>query len=230
MPHMVLGIGYHSNEYEALRREWQRHDVDFHFVDSTEDAVRRLRHGDYVCITVRTNYLEIGQLEALRSLGPTPIVVLSPQKSVSQRADHMQRGADDFILNANLMQKAKQSGKDAVQYYLYLPDKGEEPLTIVTTGELYFCLEYRTVEVRGQRVDLTAKEFDILALLITHPKRVYTFELMMDLVWKEEYTYFSHKTLVNHMSNLRKKLKIQPDVPNFIMNIHGVGYKFDVKL
>lgn len=43
MPHMVLGIGYPQSEYEALRREWRRHNVDFDFVDSTVEAVRRLR-------------------------------------------------------------------------------------------------------------------------------------------------------------------------------------------
>ena len=93
---------------------------------------------------------------------------------------------------------------------------------------LYFCLENRTVKVSNQIVKLTAKEFDILALLIMHPKRVFTYEMIMDLVWHEDYTFYSRKAVNNHVSNLRKKLKIAPDIPDYIKSVYGVGYKFEV--
>ena len=81
----------------------------------------------------------------------------------------------------------------------------------------------------GERViELTAKEFDILALLITHPKRVFTYELIMELVWNEDHSYYSRKSVNNHVSNLRKKLKISPDSPDYIKNVVGIGYKFEV--
>ena len=95
-------------------------------------------------------------------------------------------------------------------------------------GDLYFCPEQRLVWVGGQVVELTAKEFDILTLLITHPQRVFTYELIMELVWNEDYTYYSRKAVSNHMSNLRKKLKITPDGLEYIKNVVGVGYKFKV--
>ena len=99
--------------------------------------------------------------------------------------------------------------------------------TEIEIGELYFCLEQRLVRVRGQVIELTAKEFDILALLLTHPKRVFTYELIMELVWNEDYTFYSKKAVSNHMSNLRKKLKVTPDALDYIKNIVGVGYKFE---
>ena len=99
--------------------------------------------------------------------------------------------------------------------------------TEIEMGELYFCLEQRLVRVRGQVIELTAKEFDILALLLTHPKRVFTYELIMELVWNEDYTFYSKKAVSNHMSNLRKKLKVTPDALDNIKNIVGVGYKFE---
>ena len=77
-------------------------------------------------------------------------------------------------------------------------------------------------------VDLTAKEFDILALLITHPQRVFTYELIMELVWNEDVTFYSRKAVSNHMSNLRKKLKRTPDGLEYIKNVVSVGYKFEV--
>ena len=71
-------------------------------------------------------------------------------------------------------------------------------------------LEYRTVEVRGQRIDLTAKEFDILALFITNQRRVFTYEMMMDLIWQEDYSYYSRKAVNNHISNLRGEAENRP--------------------
>lgn len=77
-------------------------------------------------------------------------------------------------------------------------------------------------------IDLTAKEFDILALLIRHPKRVFTYEMITELVWEEEYASFSRKAVNNHVSNLRQKLKVSSDVPDYIKSVYGVGYKFDL--
>ena len=102
-----------------------------------------------------------------------------------------------------------------------------DPLTIVDTEFLHFCIEYRLVEVAGQEIELTAKEFDILALLILNPHRVFTYEMIMDIVWNEEYNEYSRKAINNHISNLRRKLKTTPDIPNYIKSVHSVGYKFD---
>ena len=104
----------------------------------------------------------------------------------------------------------------------------EPALTQIHKGDLHFCLEHRIVHVRGQEIDLTAKEFDILALLIMNPKRVFTYEMIVDIVWSENYDYYSRKAINNHISNLRKKLKIEPDIPDYIKSVHSIGYKFDV--
>lgn len=101
-----------------------------------------------------------------------------------------------------------------------------QPLTEIREGDLYLCLEHRLVTVRNQEITLTAKEFDILALLIMNPKRVFTYELITDMVWNEDYTYYSRKAINNHVSNLRKKLKIRPEDPDYIKSVTGIGYKF----
>ena len=102
----------------------------------------------------------------------------------------------------------------------------DSPLTEIREGDLYLCLEQRLVKVCEQEIFLTAKEFDILFLLASNPRRVFTYELIMDLVWSEDYTYYSRKAITNHVSNLRKKLKIRPDDPDYIKNVTGIGYKF----
>ena len=80
---------------------------------------------------------------------------------------------------------------------------------------------------RERIINLTSKEFDILALLIANPKRVFTYELITDLVWKEDCDFYSRKAIHNHMSKLRKKLRFEPDLPNYIESVAGIGYKFE---
>ena len=102
----------------------------------------------------------------------------------------------------------------------------DSPLTEIREGDLYICLEHRLVIVREREIALTVKEFDILVLLIMNPKRVFTYELIMDLIWREDYTYYSRKAINNHVCNLRKKLKIDPGDPDYIKSVTGIGYKF----
>lgn len=110
-----------------------------------------------------------------------------------------------------------------------IPKKSSHPLTEARAGDLYFCLEHRLVTIREQPIELTIKEFEIFSLLILNPKRVFTYEMLMDLVWEEDYTYYSRKAVNNHVSNLRKKLKVAPDLPEYIKSVYGIGYKFEEK-
>ena len=106
--------------------------------------------------------------------------------------------------------------------------QADQPLTEIREGDLYFCLEQRLVTVRSQIITLTVKEFEIFALLILNPKRVFTYEMLLELVWHEDYSYYSRKAINNHISNLRKKLRIAPDLPEYVKSVYGVGYKFEV--
>ena len=110
-----------------------------------------------------------------------------------------------------------------------IPQKSNHPLTEDRAGDLYFCLEQRLVTVRGQVIPLTVKEFDIFSLLIQHPGRVYSYEVILDLVWQEDYNYYSRKAVNNHISNLRRKIKVAPDVPDYVKSVYGIGYKFEEK-
>lgn len=133
-----------------------------------------------------------------------------------------------FLEQTNQSKESENNLRDfSFPYDSCLQTEEKLPLTEKHMGELYFCWEYRTVYVKKKEINLTVKEFDILALLIMHPKRVFTYEMIMDLVWHEDYTFYSRKAVNNHVSNLRKKLKIAPDIPDYIKSVYGVGYKFE---
>ena len=110
-----------------------------------------------------------------------------------------------------------------------IPQRLNHPLTETRAGDLYFCLEQRLVTIREQPIELTVKEFEIFSLLILNPKRVFTYEMLMELVWEEDYTYYSRKAVNNHVSNLRRKLKIAPNLPDYVKSVYGIGYKFETK-
>lgn len=103
----------------------------------------------------------------------------------------------------------------------------QRSLTEIREGDLYFCLEERMVSVRGKNIDLSAREFNTLYLLIMNRKRVMTFETISYHVWGEEYVENELTAIHNIMSRLRQKLKISPDIPDYIISVRGVGYKFD---
>ena len=100
----------------------------------------------------------------------------------------------------------------------------DQSLTEIREGDLYFCLELRLVTVSGQIIPL----FEIFSLLIQNPGRVYSYEMILDLVWQEDYSYYSRKAVNNHISNLHQKMKVAPDVPDYVKSVYGIGYKFEI--
>lgn len=77
-------------------------------------------------------------------------------------------------------------------------------------------------------IEFDDKEFDILPLLIMNQRQVFTYEMIMDAVWHENVDFYSPKVITTHISNLRRKLNAVPAIPEYIKNVRGVGYKFEV--
>ncbi len=102
----------------------------------------------------------------------------------------------------------------------------EQFFSEIQKGNLYICFEQRLVSVCGIQIELTVKEFDFLLLLISNPRRVFTYEMITELIWKEPGNLYSRKTIVNHASNLRKKLMVSDNIPNYVRSIRGIGYRF----
>ncbi|HZL04705.1 MAG TPA: helix-turn-helix domain-containing protein, partial [Coriobacteriia bacterium] len=84
----------------------------------------------------------------------------------------------------------------------------------------------RTVSVRGVVVDLTAKEFDILRMLVEHPSRVYTKAQIYEHVWNEE-PMGDLSTVQVHVRRLRLKIEEHPEEPALITTVWGIGYRFE---
>lgn len=161
-------------------------------------------------------------LEKLRSENAlsVPVIVLSAKNAVSDKVSLLKRGADDYItkpfepeeLLARIEASLRRAGKDAA---------ADRPLVhralVLSPGE-------RRVTLDCKPLTLTAHEFDILALLMRQPEKVYSRESLYEQVWHGGY-YGENNTVNVHVSNIRKKLKaIDPDA-DYIETVYGIGFK-----
>lgn len=226
-PH-VLCIGYPLNEQEAAADCWKVYHIAFECVETIGDAVPMLPHKDYICVIICTDIILQNELSALRHVCSVPIVVVPPSYSEKQRCACIHLGAAQYLHTYHQPLNEATNVQNSLCSYLNIPSESREPLTIITVKDLSFCLEYRSVEIAGKPIDLTEKEFDILALLIMNQRQVFTYQLIMDAVWNEDYSFYSRNALSSHISNLRKKLRVSASAADHIKSIRGVGYKFEV--
>lgn len=96
---------------------------------------------------------------------------------------------------------------------------------ILTFGPLEINTGKRSVTLRGARLDLTAKEWELLLLLASHPGRTYSRQELLDMVWGYQYDGYSH-TVNSHINRLRNKIEDDPASPQFVLTKRGLGYRF----
>ena len=223
----VLGIGYVKSDYTTESIQWSGYGIEFDFVDDVKLALEKLCRRKYVCIALCMDHIPSESLTLLRNAQPIPIVVVPSVYTSEERFSCVRLGAAQYIRTSCKGKPAELDDRDSVRSYLGLPFHERKPLTIIAVHELSFCLEYRSVEVRGQAVKLTEKEFDILALLIMNQRQVFTHDMITDAIWKEEPNIYSRNAIMTQISNLRRKLKMSPEMPDYIKSVHGVGYAFE---
>lgn len=171
------------------------------------------RHFDLVLLDLMLP--EISGYDLLEYIRPTgtPVIIISAMGQVDDRIRGLRMGADDYLV------KPFQVGEllARVEAVLRRTRRGPQTLTI---GDVEIDLDSRTVKKAGQPVELTAKEFDLLAVLAQHKNVALSRSMLYENVWQEEYTGET-RTLDNHIQRLRKKL----DWNDVIQTVFRVGYR-----
>ncbi len=162
-------------------------------------------------------------IQRLRRGKTMPIIVLSAKAGLEDRVNVLGLGADDFIPkpfdNAEVLARVDAQLR---RYKKFDRSGAGETLTL---GDLTLDRESVTVTAAGESVTLTAREFAILALLMEHPRKVFTREQIYEQVWGEE--YMGDDTPVNvHISNLRSKLA-RASKTEYIKTVWGIGFKMN---
>ncbi|MDQ7054599.1 MAG: response regulator transcription factor [candidate division KSB1 bacterium] len=157
----------------------------------------------------------------------TAILMLTAKSEELDKVLGLELGADDYLTKPfsvrELVARIKAIFRrlDADEERMQARYQSEQ----VRLGELCLDLKKRKVTLAGQPIELTAKEFDLLALFATHPGRAFSRQELLDLVWGYQFTGYEH-TVNSHINRLRSKIEQNPAKPVYIKTVWGIGYRF----
>ena len=214
---IVKGIRF-SLEQEGMK-------VDSAF--DGEEALSMARENTYDIILLdimlpKLNGLEVCQ--QIREFSQVPIIMLTAKGEDMDKIMGLEYGADDYITKPfNILEV-----KARIKAIIRRTSKTEEETSrskVVEVGELRLDVDSRRVFVSGKEVNLTAKEFDLISLLVFNPNKVYSRENLLNIIWGYEYPG-DVRTVDVHIRRLREKIEKNPSDPKFVHTKWGVGYYF----
>jgi DNA-binding response OmpR family regulator len=155
----------------------------------------------------------------------TPVLMLTSKSSELDRVLGLEMGADDYLTKPFSVLELAARVKALFRRVDSLSKDRSTAKAVLKSGDLQIDLEKRSVRLAGEPVDLTAKEFDLLVHFARHPGRVLSRTQLLDSVWGYSHSGYEH-TVNSHINRLRTKIEKNPNAPEFIETVWGVGYKF----
>lgn len=176
------------------------------------------KNGIFICQHMRANNIH------------TPILMLTAKKSEADRVVGLEMGADDYLTKPfsvrELQARVKAMLRRASFNIKSNIDNTVNDSDCLAFDNLLINKNKRSVEVDNTLIDLTAKEFDLLAYMAQSPGRVFNRTQLLDAVWGYQYAGYEH-TVNSHINRLRSKIEADPAKPKFVLTAWGIGYKFN---
>jgi DNA-binding response OmpR family regulator len=164
-------------------------------------------------------------LRRVREKQNIPVLILSAKADEVDKIIGLGLGADDYMTKPFGLGELSARVKAMLRRYVYFnANPLDRSSSVLTHGELSIDLHTYEVTSRAGRRTLTAKEFDILKLFLSHPSRVFTKSQIFQAVWKEDYMT-DENTVMVHIRRLRTKIEPDPSQPVYIQTVWGIGYK-----
>lgn len=160
---------------------------------------------------------------AIREFSNVPIIMLTAKSEDIDRILGLEYGADDYVTKPFNIREVTARIK-AIMRRVNPSAKGDTAQVIIS-GDIVLDYNFRLVKVRGQKVELTSKEFDILELFLKNPGKMYTRDNLLDIAWGFDYPG-DVRTVDVHVRRLREKIEENPAKPKYIMTKWGVGYYY----
>uniref|UniRef100_I5ASY9 Stage 0 sporulation protein A homolog n=1 Tax=Eubacterium cellulosolvens (strain ATCC 43171 / JCM 9499 / 6) TaxID=633697 RepID=I5ASY9_EUBC6 len=192
-----------------------------------EEALNMAKENTYDIILLdlmlpKMNGLDVCQ--QIREFSSVPIIMLTAKGEDMDKIMGLEYGADDYITKPFNILEVKARIK-AILRRARKPEKAEEKTKVVQAGDLKLDCDSRRVFIGDGEVNLTAKEFDVLQLLVFNPNKVYSRENLLNIVWGYEYPG-DVRTVDVHIRRLREKIEDNPSEPRYVHTKWGVGYYF----
>ncbi|MDO4522209.1 MAG: response regulator transcription factor [Eubacteriales bacterium] len=212
---------------KGIRFSLEQDDMAVDCAYDGEEALEMARAKEYDIILLDLMLPKLDGLsvcQQIREFSNVPVVMLTAKGDDMDKIMGLEYGADDYItkpfnileVKARIKAIMRRAGKAAPE---------QEKSRMVEVGDLMLDCEGRRVSIAGREINLTAKEFDVLELLVFNPNKVYSRENLLDIVWGHEYPG-DVRTVDVHIRRLREKIETNPSEPKYVHTKWGVGYYF----
>ncbi|GAA3224966.1 response regulator transcription factor [Pseudonocardia petroleophila] len=207
---------------------WQLEADGYVVVEAPDGAAALARIADDLpdLVVLDLSMPGVGGLDVLRRVrdgdGSLPVIVLSGRSGETDRIVGLDLGADDYLV------KPFSPGELAARVRSVLRRSGRAAPQPVTRGSgLVVDPATRDVVADGRTVELTAREFDLLAFLVAHPRQVFSRAQLLKQVWRSDPGWQGEATVTEHVHRLRHKIEADPARPRRLRTVRGVGYQLE---
>lgn len=192
-----------------------------------EEALEKARENTYDIILLDIMLPKLTGLEVcqqIREFSNVPIVMLTAKGEDMDKILGLEYGADDYITKPFNILEVKARIKAIMRRTT--PKKAESADSrVIESGDMRIDRDNRRVTIAGKEINLTAREFEVLELLVLNPNKVYSRENLLKLVWGADYPG-DVRTVDVHIRRLREKIEANPSEPRYVYTKWGVGYYF----
>jgi len=212
---------------KGIRFSLEQDDIEVDTAYDGEEAITATRQKEYDLIILDVMLPKLSGFEVcqqIREYSDVPIIMLTAKGDDMDKILGLEYGADDYITKPFNILELKARIKAIMRRNSRIDTVLSENKA-TTIGDLKINTESRRVYVNDEEVNLTAKEFDVLELLIFNPNKVYSRENLLNIVWGYDYPG-DVRTVDVHIRRLREKIEDNPSEPKYVHTKWGVGYYF----
>ncbi len=227
MPKKVLVVDDEKLIVKGIRFSLEQDGMEVTCAYDGEEALELAKETEYDIILLDLMLPKLSGLEVcqqIRDFSNVPIIMLTAKGEDMDKILGLEYGADDYITKPFNILEVKARIKAILRRSTKPSEEKEQAKTIEVNGLKMDC-ESRRVFVNGREINLTAKEFDVLELLVFNPNKVYSRENLLNIVWGYEYPG-DVRTVDVHIRRLREKIEENPSEPKYVHTKWGVGYYF----
>lgn len=223
----VLVVDDEKSIVKGIKFSLEQDDMQVDVAYDGEEAFEMAKANEYDIILLDImlpGYTGLEVCQMIREFSDVPIVMLTAKGDDMDKILGLEYGADDYITKPfNILEV-----KARIKAILRRNTKnvpGKEDAKVIETKGLKIDVESRRVYIEGKEVNLTAKEFDLVYLLVSNPNKVYSREQLLQTIWGPSYPGDA-RTVDVHVRRLREKVETTPAEPKYIHTKWGVGYYF----
>ena len=213
---------------KGLKFSLEQDDMEVDTAFDGEEAVEKARANTYDIMLLDIMLPKLSGLEVcqmVREFSDVPIIMLTGKGEDMDKIMGLEYGADDYVTKPFNILEVKARIKAILRRNSKNDDMRMTPSNVIEKKGLKIETDSRRVFIKGHEVSLTAKEFDLVMLLVSNPNRVYSRDELLNEIWGATYPGDA-RTVDVHVRRLREKIETHPADPEYIHTKWGVGYFF----